>query len=222
MKRFNTGPLDKNKYKINLFSENERLFKCNKTIQAYINSKLNNLNHPNNNNNKNNKQITKRKNPNPLLINTGLINQYTINSSTSTMLSDKSNNNKEYYSPSLSLNGEMLERDDFNNNIKIDKIEKIIEENENLKQQLKLSRNKINNLEEILEKMIKESLPLSKEECPKPTPEIRKFPIPKKTKCQRIINYSREKDGEKITKYVRAPEDKKKYEEFIIMKQFGN
>ena len=220
MKRFNTGPLDKNKYnKINLFPENERLFKCNKTIQAYINSKLNSLNHPHNNNHKNNKPITKRKNPNPLLINTGLINQYTINSSTSTMLSEKSNNNKEYYSPSLSLNGEILEREDFNNNLKI---EKIIEENENLKQQLKLSRNKINNLEEILEKMIKESLPLSKEECPKPTPEIRKFPIPKKTKCQRIINYSREKDGEKITKYVRAPEDKKKYEEFIIMKQFGN
>ncbi len=220
MKRFNTGPLDKNKYnKINLFPENERLFKCNKTIQAYINSKLNSLNHQHNNNHKNNKPITKRKNPNPLLINTGLINQYTINSSTSTMLSEKSNNNKEYYSPSLSLNGEILEREDFNNNLKI---EKIIEENENLKQQLKLSRNKINNLEEILEKMIKESLPLSKEECPKPTPEIRKFPIPKKTKCQRIINYSREKDGEKITKYVRAPEDKKKYEEFIIMKQFGN
>ena len=220
MKRFNTGPLDKNKYnKINLFPENERLFKCNKTIQAYINSKLNNLNNQHNNNHKNSKPITKRKNPNPLLINTGLINQYTINSSTSTMLSEKSNNNKEYYSPSLSLNGEILEREDFNNNLKI---EKIIEENENLKQQLKLSRNKINNLEEILEKMIKESLPLSKEECPKPTPEIRKFPIPKKTKCQRIINYSREKDGEKITKYVRAPEDKKKYEEFIIMKQFGN
>ena len=219
MKRFNTGPLDKNKYKINLFSENERLFKCNKTIQAYINSKLNNLNNQHNNNHKNSKPITKRKNPNPLLINTGLINQYTINSSTSTMLSDKSNNNKEYYSPSLSLNGEILEREDFNNTLKI---EKIIEENENLKQQLKMSRNKINNLEEILEKMIKESLPLSKEECPKPTPEIRKFPIPKKTKCQRIINYSREKDGEKITKYVRSPEDIKKYEEYIIMKQFGN
>jgi L-lysine 2,3-aminomutase len=135
------------------------------------------------------------------------------------MLSEKSNNNKEYYSPSLSLNGEILEREDFNNTLKI---EKIIEENENLKQQLKMSRNKINNLEEILEKMIKESLPLSKEECPKPTPEIRKFPIPKKTKCQRIINYSREKDGEKITKYVRSPEDIKKYEEYIIMKQFGN
>ena len=220
MKRFNTGPLDKNKHnKINLFPENERFFKCNKTIQAYINSKLNNLNNQHNNNHKNNKQITKRKNPNPLLMNTGLINQYTINSSTSTMLSEKSNNNKEYYSPSLSLNGEILEREDFNNTLKI---EKIIEENENLKQQLKMSRNKINNLEEILEKMIKESLPLSKEECPKPTPEIRKFPIPKKTKCQRIINYSREKDGEKITKYVRSPEDIKKYEEYIIMKQFGN
>ena len=211
MRRYNTGPFDKNKQKRkNFFSEIQPIFKSNKTIQAYINSKLSNIK----DDNKNKNEIKKRKNPN----NRNSI-QYTINSSTSTMLSEKSNNNKEYYSPSLSLNGEILEREDFNNTLKI---EKIIEENENLKQQLKMSRNKINNLEEILEKMIKESLPLSKEECPKPTPEIRKFPIPKKTKCQRIINYSREKDGEKITKYVRSPEDIKKYEEYIIMKQFGN
>ena len=52
------------------------------------------------------------------------------------MLSEKSNNNnnKEYYSPSISLNGEIYEKEDFiNNYFTNEKLEKLIEENESLK-----------------------------------------------------------------------------------------
>jgi hypothetical protein len=217
MRRYNTGPFDKNKQKRkNFFSEIQPIFKSNKTIQAYINSKLSNIK----DDNKNKNEIKKRKNPN----NRNSI-QYTINSSTSTMLSEKSNNNnnKEYYSPSISLNGEIYEKEDFiNNYFTNEKLEKLIEENESLKNELKLSRNKVSNLEDILQSLIKESLPLSKEECPKPTPEIKKYDIPIKTKCQRIISYSREKYGEKIIKYVKSPEEKKRFESYFIMKKFGN
>jgi hypothetical protein len=217
MRRYNTGPFDKNKQKRkNFFSEIQPVFKSNKTIQAYINSKLSNIK----DDNKNKNEIKKRKNPN-----NRNSTQYTINSSTSTMLSDKSNNNnnKEYYSPSISLNGEIYEKEDFiNSYFTNEKIVKLIEENESLKNELKLSRNKVSNLEDILQSLIKESLPLSKEECPKPTPEIKKYDIPKKTKCQRIISYSREKYGEKIIKYVKSPEEKKRFESYFIMKKFGN
>ena len=216
MRRYNTGPFDKNKQKRkNFFSEIQPVFKSNKTIQAYINSKLSNLK----DDNKNKNEIKKRKNPN-----NRNSTQYTINSSTSTMLSEKSNNNnnKEYYSPSISLNGEIYEKEDFiNNYFTNEKLEKLIEENESLKNELKLSRNKVSNLEDILQSLIKESLPLSKEECPKPTPEIKKYDIPKKTKCQRIISYSREKDGDKITKYVKSPEEIKRFHNYFILKNLG-
>ena len=43
MKRYNTGPLEKTKPKKRTFDNNDPLFKCNKTIYAYINSKLNNI-----------------------------------------------------------------------------------------------------------------------------------------------------------------------------------
>ena len=39
MKRYNTGPFDKNKKGI--FNDNEKQIKCNKTIKAYINEKHN-------------------------------------------------------------------------------------------------------------------------------------------------------------------------------------
>jgi predicted RNase H-like nuclease (RuvC/YqgF family) len=215
MKRYNTGPLEKSKQK-KTFDNNDPLFKCNKTIHAYINSKLNNIEKKNNSTNKPPKP--KRRLPNKLIG-----NQYTINSSTSTMFSDKSNNNKDYNSPSQSLNGEILEKEDYHNNLILNeqKIEKIIEENENLKQELILSKNKVLNLEEILQSIIKESLPLSKNECPIPTPEIKKYSIPKKIKCQRIISYSREKDGDKITKYVKSPEEIKRFHNYFILKNLG-
>ena len=211
MRRYNTGPFDKNRQnRQNLILDNQRIFKSNKTIQAYINTKLKNYT---DNKNKVTKSISKRKNPNPIIPNNLILNQYTINSSTSTMFSDKSNNNKDYNSPSQSLNGEILENKQ--------KIKKIIEENENLKQKLILSKNKVLNLEEILQSIIKESLPLSKNECPIPTPEIKKYSIPKKIKCQRIISYSREKDGDKITKYVKSPEEIKRFHNYFILKNLG-
>ena len=71
MRRYNTGPFDKNKQKRkNFFSEIQPIFKSNKTIQAYINSKLSNIK----DDNKNKNEIKKRKNPN----NRNSI-QYTIN-----------------------------------------------------------------------------------------------------------------------------------------------
>ena len=221
MRRYNTGPFDKNRQnRQNLILDNQRIFKSNKTIQAYINTKLKNYT---DNKNKVTKSISKRKNPNPIIPNNLILNQYTINSSSSTMLSDKSNNNKDYNSPSQSLNGEILEKEDYHNNLILNeqKIEKIIEENENLKQELILSKNKVLNLQEILQSIIKESLPLSKNECPIPTPEIKKYSIPKKIKCQRIISYSREKDGDKITKYVKSPEEIKRFHNYFILKNLG-
>ena len=113
MRRYNTGPFDKNRQnRQNLILDNQRIFKSNKTIQAYINTKLKNYT---DNKNKVTKSISKRKNPNPIIPNNLILNQYTINSSTSTMFSDKSNNNKDYNSPSQSLNGEILEKEDYHN-----------------------------------------------------------------------------------------------------------
>ena len=115
MRRYNTGPFDKNRQnRQNLILDNQRIFKSNKTIQAYINTKLKNYT---DNKNKVTKSISKRKNPNPIIPNNLILNQYTINSSTSTMFSDKSNNNKDYNSPSQSLNGEILEKEDYHNNL---------------------------------------------------------------------------------------------------------
>ena len=143
MKRYNTGPLEKSKQK-KTFDNNDPLFKCNKTINAYINSKLNNIEKKNiNNNNKIPKP--KRRLPNKLIG-----NQYTINSSTSTMISEKSNNKEINTSPNKNLNNEnekLNEQIENINNIKLEiKKEKIIEENEQLKERLKISRNKVSNL----------------------------------------------------------------------------
>lgn len=183
MKRYNTGPFDKNKKSI--FNDKEKQIKCNKTIKAYINEKLKNLNKTQ----LKNSPTKIKKSKNPIIIKS--IIPCSINSSTSTNLSDKS---KE-------LNLE-------------------IEENENLKEQIKTSKNNINNLEEILNHILKESFPLSKEECPKPTPAIKRYSIPKKGKHERITSYSREKDGEeKYIKYIQSPEQINKYEKYFDVKK---
>ena len=213
MKRYNTGPLEKSKQK-KTFDNNDPLFKCNKTIHAYINSKLKKKKKKNNSTNKPPKP--KRRLPNKLIG-----NQYTINSSTSTMFSEKSNNKEINISPNKNLNKEneiLNEQIENINNIKLEiKKEKIIEENEQLKERLKISRNKVSNLEELLQKIIKDSQPLSKEQCPQPTPQIKNYSIPKIGKHERITKFTRGEDGDIIIKYTQTPEQKKNFESY-----FGN
>ena len=203
MKRYNTGPLEKKKPK-RIFNNNDPLFKFNKTINAYINSKLNNIEKKNiNNNNKIPKP--KRRFQNPIIG-----NQYTINSSTSTMFSEKSNNKEINYNNDIETSNEQIEN--------IIKKERILEENEELKEKLKISRNKVSNLEELLQNIIKDSQPLSNEQCPIPTPQIKNYSIPKKGKHERITKYTRAEDGEDIIiKYTQTPEQKRNLESY-----FGN
>jgi seryl-tRNA synthetase len=202
MKRYNTGPLEKAKQK-KTFDNNDPLFKCNKTIYAYINSKLNNIEKKNNSSNKPPK-------PKSRIQNKIKGNQYTINSSTSTMFSEKSNNKEINFNNDIEISNEQIEN--------IIKKEKILEENEELKEKLKISRNKVSNLEELLQNIIKDSQPLSKEQCPIPTPQIKNYSIPKKGKHERITKYTRTEDGEDIIiKYTQTPEQKRNLESY-----FGN
>ena len=126
------------------------------------------------------------------------------------MFSEKSNNKEINFNNDIEISNEQIEN--------IIKKEKILEENEELKEKLKISRNKVSNLEELLQNIIKDSQPLSKEQYPIPTPQIKNYSIPKKGKHERITKYTRAEDGEDIIiKYTQTPEQKRNLESY-----FGN
>ena len=123
------------------------------------------------------------------------------------MFSEKSNNKEINILPNKNLNNEneILNEIENINNIKLEiKKGKIIEENEQLKEKLKISRNKVSNLEELLQKIIKDSQPLSKDQCPQPTPQIKNYSIPKIGKHERITKFTRGEEGDFIIKYTQT------------------
>lgn len=122
------------------------LYKSNMTIQKYVNNRLKNM------------SLDKKNLKNKFSYN----NKNNTNTSSSTTISEKSNINKEY-SKELSFIPFEIEKEDYNNLIKKEKeLEMIKKENKNLKFELKKSKKKINNLEEILNNFLKESEPKKK------------------------------------------------------------
>ncbi len=160
------------------------LYKSNMTIQKYVNKRLKNM------------SLEKKNLKNKFSYN----NKNNTNTSSSTTISEKSNINKDY-SKELSFIPFEIEKEDYNNLIKKEKeLEMIKKENKNLKFELKKSKKKINNLEEILNNFLKESEPKKKNECPIPTPKVIKYPLimVKRKKSKRITKYIREENEDDL------------------------
>ena len=174
--------------------ENELLFKSNSTIKKYINERLKEIN-----SDKKNESLTTSKKK--VIINQKLSSKSQNNlhhtNTSSTTLSDKSTINRDLSREINSINLTSFDIDD-DYYIRDSELEMIKEENENLKIQLEEYKKKENNLEDILNNILKESQPISIRNCPQPTPSVQKYPIiqVKRKKCKRITKYIRKDDEE--------------------------
>ena len=174
--------------------ENELLFKSNSTIKKYINERLKEIN-----SDKKNESLTTSKKK--VIINQKLSSKSQNNlhhtNTSSTTLSDKSTINRDLSREINSINLTLFDIDD-DYYIRDSELEMINEENENLKIQLEEYKKKENNLEDILNNILKESQPISIRNCPQPTPSVQKYPIiqVKRKKCKRITKYIRKDDEE--------------------------
>ena len=174
--------------------ENELLFKSNSTIKKYINERLKEIN-----SDKKNESLTTSKKK--VIINQKLSSKSQNNlhhtNTSSTTLSDKSTINRDLSREINSINLTSFDIDD-DYYIRDSELEMIKEENENLKIQLEEYKKKENNLEDILNDILKESQPISIRNCPQPTPSVQKYPIiqVKRKKCKRITKYIRKDDEE--------------------------
>ena len=174
--------------------ENELLFKSNSTIKKYINERLKEIN-----SDKKNESLTTSKKK--VIINQKLSSKSQNNlhhtNTSSTTLSDKSTINRDLSREINSINLTLFDIDD-DYYIRDSELEMIKEENENLKIQLEEYKKKENNLEDILNNILKESQPISIRNCPQPTPSVQKYPIiqVKRKKCKRITKYIRKDDEE--------------------------
>ena len=196
MKRSNIkkqyGNIKKNQHYQNY--ENELLFKSNSTIKKYINERLKEIN-----SDKKNESLTTSKKK--VIINQKLSSKSQNNlhhtNTSSTTLSDKSTINRDLSREINSINLTSFDIDD-DYYIRDSELEMIKEENENLKIQLEEYKKKENNLEDILNNILKESQPISIRNCPQPTPSVQKYPIiqVKRKKCKRITKYIRKDDEE--------------------------
>ena len=174
--------------------ENELLFKSNSTIKKYINERLKEIN-----SDKKNESLTTSKKK--VIINQKLSSKSQNNlhhtNTSSTTLSDKSTINRDLSREINSINLTSFDIDD-DYYIRDSELEMIKEENENLKIQLEEYKKKENNLEDILNNILKESQPISIRNYPQPTPSVQKYPIiqVKRKKCKRITKYIRKDDEE--------------------------
>ena len=174
--------------------ENELLFKSNSTIKKYINERLKEIN-----SDKKNESLTTSKKK--VIINQKLSSKSQNNlhhtNTSSTTLSDKSTINRDLSREINSINLTSFDIDD-DYYIRDSELEMIKEVNENLKIQLEEYKKKENNLEDILNNILKESQPISIRNCPQPTPSVQKYPIiqVKRKKCKRITKYIRKDDEE--------------------------
>jgi hypothetical protein len=178
--------------------ENELLFKSNSTIKKYINERLKEIN-----SDKKNESLSSSKKK--VIINQKLSSKSQGNlhhtNTRSTTLSDKSTINRDLSREINSINLTSFDIDDdyyIRDNYKDSELEMIKEENENLKIQLEEYKKKENNLEDILNNILKESQPISIRNCPQPTPSVQKYPIiqVKRKKCKRITKYIRKENEE--------------------------
>ena len=174
--------------------ENELLFKSNSTIKKYINERLKEIN-----SDKKNESLSSSKKK--VIINQKLSSKSQGNlhhtNTSSTTLTDKSTINRDLSREINSINLTSFDIDD-DYYIRDSELEMIKEENENLKIQLEEYKKKENNLEDILNNILKESQPISIRNCPQPTPSVQKYPIiqVKRKKCKRITKYIRKDDEE--------------------------
>ena len=174
--------------------ENELLFKSNSTIKKYINERLKEIN-----SDKKNESLSSSKKK--VIINQKLSSKSQGNlhhtNTSSTTLTDKSTINRDLSREINSINLTSFDIDD-DYYIRDSELEMIKEENENLKIQLEEYKKKENNLEDILNNILKESQPISIRNCPQPTPSVQKYPIiqVKRKKCKRITKYIRKENEE--------------------------
>ena len=174
--------------------ENELLFKSNSTIKKYINERLKEIN-----SDKKNESLSSSKKK--VIINQKLSSKSQGNlhhtNTSSTTLTDKSTINRDLSREINSINLTSFDIDD-DYYIRDSELEMIKEENENLKIKLEEYKKKENNLEDILNNILKESQPISIRNCPQPTPSVQKYPIiqVKRKKCKRITKYIRKDDEE--------------------------
>ena len=183
MKRNNKSKKKVNeKFKSN--NENNLLYKTKLTIQKYINNRLKEIN----NNNDSSLSIKKNNNNmNQNLLKKNKYNLYHTNTS-STTLSEKSTINNNNISRDVNpLNLISFDIDEDYIKDKLHELELIKEENENLKKQIELTKQKENNLEYILNHILNN-----------PYIQQKNFLIQvNKKKSKRIIKYTRT-DNEEI------------------------